>query len=117
MNEEIAVTRLIPSGAFTQVGVGETQACGLRPTGIIECWGPDWVTPEGEGAFYISEEKYVQLSVGGELTCALRGSGTVDCWDADESITYEKQGPYTVVSAGYDHQCGVLTTGDIQCWN
>ncbi len=116
VNEEIAVTRLIPSGAFTQVGVGETQACGLRPTGIIECWGPDWVTPEGEGAFYMSEEKYSQLSVGGELTCALRGSGTVDCWNADESITHEKQGPYTVVSAGYDHQCGVLTTGDIQCW-
>ena len=57
-----------------------------------------------------------QLSVGGELTCALRSNGTVDCWNADESITHEKQGPYTAVSAGYDHQCGVLTTSDIQCW-
>ncbi len=116
VNEEIAVTRLIPPGVFTQIGVGKTQACGLRPTGVIECWGPDWITLEGESAYYTSEEKYVQLSVGGELTCALRSSGTIDCWNADESISYEKQGPYTAISAGYDHQCGVLETGDIQCW-
>ena len=110
-----------PEGEFTEVGVGKEEACGLRPTGVVECWGPDWMTPEDWSSAHDIRsgkgEGYAALSVGGEYSCALlQDSGAVDCWSTDRSGTYRLAGPYTAVSAGYGHQCGVLTTGDIHCW-
>ncbi len=110
-----------PEGEFTEVGVGKQEACGLRPTGLVECWGPDWMNSEDwSPAHDIRSDKgegYAALSVGGEYSCALlRDSGAVDCWSTDRSETYQLTGPYTAISAGYGHQCGVLATGDIHCW-
>ncbi len=109
-----------PEGKFIQVGVGKEDFCGLRPSGVIECWGAGpGLTPEGERIvdFLDGEgEGYTALSVGGEFTCGLRRDGAADCWSPDRSISYQQQGPYTTVSAGYAHQCGVLETGDIHCW-
>ncbi len=118
-----------PEGDFTEVGVGKREACGLRPTGVVECWGPDWGDREDwNSAHYVNwspphdirdggGEGYAALSVGGEYSCALlQNSGAVDCWSTDRSETYQLAGPYTAISAGYWHQCGVLATGDIHCW-
>ncbi len=121
--EDTAIRVHHPEGEFTEVGVGRQEACGLRPTGVVECWGAAWMKPEdwtwspaydirrGEGGGYAA------LSVGGDYSCALlKDSGAMDCWSTDRSETYQLAGPYTAVSAGYNHQCGVLTTGDIHCW-
>ncbi len=121
--EDTAIRVHHPEGEFTEVGVGRQEACGLRPTGVVECWGAAWMKPgdwnwipaydirRGEGGGYEA------LSVGGEYSCALlKESGAVDCWSTDRSETYQLAGPYTAVSAGYNHQCGVLTTGDVHCW-
>ena len=118
-----------PEGEFTEVGVGKREACGLRPTGVVECWGPDWGDREDwNSTHYVNwspphdirdggGEGYAALSVGGEYSCALlQESGAVDCWSTDRSETYQLAGPYTAISAGYWHQCGVLSTGDIHCW-
>ncbi len=121
--EDTAIRVHHPEGEFTEIGVGKHEACGLRPTGAVECWGAAWMKPEDwtwSPAYDIrgSEgEGYEALSVGGEYSCALlKDSGAVDCWSTDRSETYRLAGPYTAVSAGYNHQCGVLTTGDIHCW-
>ncbi len=121
--EDTAIRVHHPEGEFTEIGVGKHEACGLRPTGVVECWGAAWMNPEdwswspaydvrsGEGGGYAA------LSVGGDYSCALlKDSGAVDCWSTDRSETYQLAGPYTAVSAGYGHQCGVLATGDVHCW-
>ncbi len=118
--EEEAIRVFPPEGEFTEVGVGEYEACGLRPTGVVDCWGPAWVNFDDGTLTYDARdaggEGYTALSVGGEYTCALRRDGAVDCWNADRSTTYQQQGPYTAISAGYGHQCGILETGNIHCW-
>ena len=121
---DTAITYHHPEGVFTEVGVGKLEACGLRPVGVVECWGPAWMHWENwedwRPAHDVRDgerEGYEALSVGGEYSCALlRESKAVDCWSTDRSETYRLAGPYTAVSAGYGHQCGVLTTGDIYCW-
>jgi len=121
---DTAITYHHPEGVFTAVGVGKLEACGLRPVGVVECWGPAWMYQENWEDWIPAHdirdgggEGYAALSVGGEYSCALlQDSGAVDCWSTDRSETYQLAGPYTAVSAGYGHQCGVLATGDIHCW-
>ncbi len=119
--EDTAIRVHHPEGEFTEVGVGEHEACGLRPTGVVECWGAAWRNPEDRSPAYDVRSGegggYAALSVGGDYSCALlRDSKAVDCWSTDRSETYQLAAPYTAVSAGYGHQCGVLTTGDVHCW-
>ncbi len=113
---EDRLSGVAPEGGFTQIGAGKEEFCGLRPSGVIECWGsgPE-STPEGE-LHDAGGEGYKALSVGGESTCGLTRGGSVNCWTHDGRLVYQKEGPYTSISAGFAHQCGVLATGDIHCW-
>ena len=62
-----------PPGAFTAVSAGRDAACGLRPSGQVECWGHNKAFTEApEGVF-------AAVSAGIEHACALRPSGLTEC--------------------------------------
>ena len=64
-----------PRGGFVAVSAGWGNACGLRRSGELECWGPnrsEVVSPPA-GVFK-------EVSVGLEHACAARLDGSVTCW-------------------------------------
>ncbi len=124
-----------PSGEFVQIGVGRWHACGLRPGGLIDCWGIALYFRErrwGERRYTMGEDlsedsRFTQLSVGGSQTCGLYGEGKVVCWSVERTFRpesrheYERsvhEGPYVQVSAGLDREaCAVRVDGGIDCWD
>ena len=58
---------------FVSVDVG-LMSCGVRSSGVLECWGYDsvWGLPEGED--------FTMVSVGDHHACGLRGAGEIECW-------------------------------------
>jgi alpha-tubulin suppressor-like RCC1 family protein len=134
----------VPAGGFTQVGVGERHACGLRGSGVF-CWGGNWngqlgipSLPTGQGPEYGAIEplrvlsgQYLQLTVGGAQSCALAADGTAYCWgfngsgqvgsgSTDESVTapVQVQGGirFASISAGCRHTCALTAEGVAYCW-
>ncbi len=126
-----------PSGEFVQIGVGRWHACGLRPGGLIDCWGIAHYFREErwrEGRYTIGEDlsedsRFTQLSVGGSQACGLYGEGKVACWSVERTLRHESfqfhehehsvhEGPYVQVSAGLDREaCAVRVDGGIDCWD
>ena len=72
----------------TQVSAGDTHACALLESGIIECWGQNRDGDLGDGSI---ADSYTPVKV--------------------EGITNAVQ-----VSAGVDDTCAVLATGEVKCW-
>ena len=62
-----------PSGAFTQVAMGYSRACGLRPTGEVECWGADMPEDTPPGPF-------THIDMAGRFACGVRPDSTLECW-------------------------------------
>ncbi len=103
-----------PEGAFAVVDAGREAACGVRPTGEVECWGAnplaDVPPPEGE---------FVSVSVGLEHACAIRPSGEVECWGtspARSGPVYPLEGEFTSIAAAYNFMCGLRPGGEVECW-
>ncbi len=103
-----------PEGAFAVVDAGREAACGVRPTGEVECWGAnplaDVPPPEGE---------FVSVSVGLEHACAIRTSGKVECWGtspARSGPVYPLKGEFTSIAAAYNFMCGLRPGGEVECW-
>ena len=61
-------------GPLTEMSVGASSLCGIRPDGSILCWGGNTIeyTPPG-GVFKT-------VSTGRDRACALRTDGTAVCW-------------------------------------
>ena len=128
-----------PGGEFVQIGVGRWHACGLRPGGLIDCWGIAHYFKDrrwGEARYTIGEDlaedsRFTQLSVGGSQACGLHGEGKVYCWSVERTLLNESEfyqffeyehsnleGPYIQVSAGLDREaCAVRVDGGIDCWD
>ena len=108
--EETDVARDL-AGRFVQVDLlSHAGACGLRPTGTIEC------TPWTGGAFPFAPTRgaFVALSTGGQGVCGLTERGTIECAEfrtnvdvsSLESVS-EPPGTFESVSVGYHHACAV----------
>jgi hypothetical protein len=68
-----------PSGAFEQVGVGYQHACGVRPTGAVECWGSNsWgeSTPPTNLSFSSVSANY-------QHGCGVTTDDRFRCWGYD----------------------------------
>ncbi len=123
-----------PGGVFADVGVGARQACALRPTGEVECWGLLLVREEDANRYryepgsYVYGEgspqgsRFVSLTVGGWHACAIDASGGVECWALEDGASlaagegFAKSAVYESISAGYYHTCGVRSDGGVDCW-
>ncbi len=96
-----------PAGQFADVAVYGSAACGLRPSGTIECWGMAAPPPP---AVYTS----MSFAADGKRT-ALRSDGAIVGW-TDYTHTV-RAGPYTMFDGTVQLGCGVLTSGEVDCWD
>ena len=106
--------------------IAASGACGVRPSGTIECSESQLIAMPPGGPF-------VEISVGRLHACAIRFNGELACW-GDNSIyrysdhgagtIYERypgpvdapSGLFTAVAAGWHHTCGIHTGGEVACW-
>ena len=128
-----------PPGRFIAISTGDHNACGLRDTGAIECWGSNWY-----GEADAPAGRFSAVGVSGSLTCGLRDTGAIECWGAGPSnpltdrftalsardgficglrdtgaIECDRAAPagrFSAVSAGVFHACGLRENGAIECW-
>ncbi|MGX7827872.1 RCC1 domain-containing protein [Actinokineospora sp. 24-640] len=97
-----------PSGSFVSIVVG----CGIRSTGIIQCWGDDAPdAPDGN---------FRMLAYGSDgNACAIRDNNMITCWGRDSNAVVQNSPPvggFTTVSVGQDHACALRVDGAITCW-
>ncbi len=104
----------VPGGGFVAVDAGREAACGIRPSGVLECWGSSplaGVPPPGG--------EFVSVSVGIEHACALRPGGRAECWGTSVRMAgavFPPAGEFTSISAGKEFVCGLRRSGEVECW-
>ena len=103
-----------PEGGFVAVDAGREAACGIRPSGVLECWGANPLAsvppPGGE---------FVSVSVGIEHACALRPEGQAECWGTSArkaGAVFPPDGKFTSIAAGVEFVCGLRPSGEVECW-
>ncbi len=127
------------SGVFSSVSVSSDHACGLRPTGAVECWGSD-----EHGKASPPKGEFTELAASADFTCGLRPSGEVECWgDAGRhSKVVAPKEPLMLIDAGWGghndpwpferlndlvpitirsikfwgYSCGLREDGSLHCW-
>jgi hypothetical protein len=67
-----------PAGAFVELALAKTFACGVRADRTIACWGDptDGRTSPPSGSF-------IAIAVGDAHACAIDTAGAATCWGAD----------------------------------
>ena len=105
-----------PAGRFSAVSAGGSHSCGLRETGVIECWGDN-----SYGKTDAPTGRFSAVSAGKSHSCGLRETGAIECWpafsyDYTTSPTDAPEGRFSAVSAGRFHSCGLRETGAVECW-
>ncbi len=120
-----------PTGQFVDIAVNVSQACAIRTSGALTCWGDllPWVGTPPKGQFS-------QISEASFHGCLLRLDGAVACWGAGTDpaghFTCAAQGQYgsdpscgqsapppgtfIQVTAGWLFSCGIRTDGTLACW-
>ncbi len=103
-----------PEGGFVAVDAGREAACGIRPSGLLECWGanPLASVPPPGGVFF-------SVSVGIDHACALRPGGQAECWGTSARIAgavFPPGGEFTSIAAGVEFVCGLRPSGEVECW-
>ena len=105
-----------PGGEFAMVGAGGWgYACGIRPTGGVECWRMSPVVLEQPPA-----GEFISVSAGLEHACALRPEGEVECWGHSSRregllVLPGGDGPFTSIAADKDFLCGLRLGGEVEC--
>ncbi len=109
----------LPGGErFTQVSVGETQACGVTVEGAIRCLsGQRYRERERWQQDTFDGVPFLQVEMGTNGGCALRGDLTLACFG-----TYAAAGARPVsdklllLDVGLRHACGISAEGKPVCW-
>ena len=99
---------------FSAISAGFEHTCGVRPNGVVMCWGADYYgmsTPP-------QNETFTSISVGARHSCALRANGSVRCWGRNnyDQLTAPQNETFTSISAGDYHTCGLRADGTVRCW-
>ncbi len=129
-----------PGGTFSSVSSRSWLACGIRPAGTVECWGPDLHpglgVPAPETSALAAERDqggarpvgvpaelewvrgdlpggpYVELSSGWYHTCGVRADRTVECFGATGR---SPEGEFTAIDVDASGVCGVRSGGGVSC--
>lgn len=103
-----------PSGVFTEVSSGWGFACGVRPDGGVECWGPNRSAYEDP-----PEGSFMSLSAGVEHICGVRPGNVAECWGSStprREAGVPLSGVFTSVAVGSSFSCGLRSGGELECW-
>lgn len=116
--EESHVVKNVPSGKFEKLALyvyssNYDVACGLRPSGRIDCWGDPEFVPD----IKVGDETYVDLDHGHQGMCAVRQSGDLHCWGWREDVQKSpvSGSNYEEVTVGKGHVCGLKADGRVEC--
>lgn len=118
---------------IASVSVGESHACALSTSGVVNCWGLDSYGKVGEfnkSNTKKTDQHYIAVAAGGEHTCFIDSAGAVKCQGhngygqlGNNSISKTAsltqvanlESGVTAISAGRAHTCA-LKSGAILCW-
>ena len=131
-----------PEGEFTDVSIARYHACGLRPSGEIECWGgwdrrPKMLPPDvgfasinaGWGGY--KRGAGVTPYVDWGYSCGVRLDASLECWGDDRTIWPAEHPPeagkrspllsppvgeYEQVGVGEYFACALRVGGKVDCW-
>ncbi len=106
-----------PPGMFSLVSAGWGFACGVRPSGEVECWGMNRYAPYTESE--IPSGVFSSVSAGVEHVCGVRPDGSAECWGESQrwrEAGVPPEGPFTDVAVGWSFTCGLRPDGDVECW-
>ncbi len=130
----------LPGGTFSVIDSRGGTACGIRPSGAVECWNEDW--PPGAGLADttvpaavpptpdtrrgvdrrlswvkgdVAGGPYAALDSGWYDTCGLRRDGSVECWG--NNMTLSVVGTFSSVDVYSGAACGIGTDGRRRCWS
>lgn len=97
---------------WVKVSAGRTHTCGLRHSGVVQCWGSN-----GFGEGVVPPGTFVDVAAGTWGSCAITRSGALACWG---SGTYGAPdvppGTYIEVSMATSAACALAEDGSISCW-
>ena len=97
---------------FVSVDTGWSHTCGIRDTGVVECWGDD-----DSGQSTPPAGMFVSVDTGWFHTCGIRDTDVVECWgDDDFGQSTPPAGTFVSVSSGGFHSCGIRDTDVVECW-
>jgi hypothetical protein len=104
-----------PEGVFSEISVGEDEACGLRYLGSVTCWanfGDATVTHGGP---------FTAVDVIDGWACAHRPNGELSCFPPTGSFTPDvfivpPAGTFPQVAIGRIGACGRRADGSVRCW-
>jgi len=102
-----------PPGTYTQISVGDSEACGVHTDGTVECWGYSDLAPPSFA--------YTQVATSLFYACGVRTDGTVDCWGGYPfPLVGPPAGAFNTISVagetGGNDICGTRTDGTVVCW-
>ena len=108
------VDALPPAGVFTEVSAGWRNACGLRLSGRVECWGANRtaVVSPPSGVFS-------SVSVGLEHACGLRPGGRLECWGSSSRrrpASLPPGGVFLDFALSRSFGCGIRADHSLECW-
>ncbi len=111
------------------LSVGYDQACAIRTTGQITCWGDDGDDNKNPRTI-VGPSDLGALALGSRFACGLSATGKIHCWGqgalgqrGDGLRTPDRllaqvqlRQPATLVRAGRQHACAILKDSTVQCW-
>jgi alpha-tubulin suppressor-like RCC1 family protein len=112
----------------TQVAVGFEDACAVRSTGQVDCWGDNENGQLGDASTEREVQPVevrgisdpVQVSAGRGDSCALLSSGHVECWGgyARAETPVEVKGLTNASQIGTTRSgaCALLSSSHVECW-
>ena len=69
----------VPSGAFIKIATGGSHACGLRASGLLECWGSDGYSQSNP-----PDAVFEDVAAGAQHTCGISAvDQSMICFGAD----------------------------------
>lgn len=107
-NRKPVVDLPAPDGSFERLAAGSRHACGIRPSGRVECWGADddAVTQPPGGEFR-------RIDVGYAHACGLDTDGSIRCW-GDVDID-PPEGEFDDLRVGTSTVCGIAVGEELDC--
>ena len=108
-----------PDGVFVDVSASALRTCGVRDSGVIECWGEHKSDPP-EGVRFTAVSLSDAAMHGNDFACGLVGDGSLSCWGDmwgvldGTGLLDPPDGVFVEVSA--PAACALRHDGEVVCW-